>query len=182
MTEYLKAIDHEIVRKAQRIKILVSDLDGVMTDGGIIMDDRGVEYKRFQVKDGQIVAYLKQHGIRVGIISGRNVPVAAKRCEQMGVDFHHHGVRDKLAMVRELVKAYGYGFEQCAYIGDDLIDIALLAKVGLSAAPADAMPYVRERVDFITSKKGGEGAFREVADLILLAQGKMESVIRSCIQ
>lgn len=176
-----KEVSPDILQKAQKIQLLVSDLDGVLTDGGIIVDDRGMEYKRFQVKDGQIVSYLQQYGIRVGIVSGRNVHVAAKRCEQMGVDFHCHGVRDKLMKAKELAEFCGLGLDQCAYIGDDLIDMSLLAKVGLSAAPVDAMSYVKEMVDYTTVLKGGSGAFREVADLILVAKGKMDAVIHSCI-
>jgi 3-deoxy-D-manno-octulosonate 8-phosphate phosphatase (KDO 8-P phosphatase) len=178
--DYLSKANAETLRKASKVKMLISDLDGVLTDGGIILDGEGREYKRFQVKDGQIVSYLRKNGIITGIISGRNVPVAARRCEEMGVDFHFHGVRDKLKKVEEILEYRAFGLEACAYIGDDLIDLALLSKVGFSAAPADAMPYIREEVDYVTDSPGGQGAFREVADLLLKASGKLEAVVREC--
>lgn len=166
-----------IHQKANRIKAVITDIDGVLTDGGIILDDQGMEYKRFQVKDGQIIKYLKKAHILTGAISGRDVPVSKKRCEQMGFDFHFHGVRDKLAKINAWVTQHGLSLEECAYIGDDLIDLELLGKVGLSAAPSDALSYVKDNVDFTTMVKGGEGAFRELADLILIAKGILPGLV-----
>ncbi|SHN28650.1 3-deoxy-D-manno-octulosonate 8-phosphate phosphatase (KDO 8-P phosphatase) [Cyclobacterium lianum] len=166
-------IPSALLEKAKQIRLLVSDLDGVLTDGGIILDDQGTEYKKFQVKDGQIISYLKQAGIQTGILSGRNVKVSQIRCEQMAVDFHYHGVRDKWATLKEIIDKKQLPASGVAYIGDDLIDAELLSKVGLSAAPADAISYIRSSVDFVTNQKGGKGAFRELADLILFSQEKL---------
>ncbi|NHE57183.1 KdsC family phosphatase [Cyclobacterium plantarum] len=172
--DHFKHIPGTLLQKAMLIKLLVSDLDGVLTDGGIILDDNGMEYKKFQVKDGQIIAYLKLSGIQTGILSGRNVKVSQVRCEQMKVDFHFHGVRDKWATLKEIIEKKGISTSEVAYIGDDLIDLELLGKVGLSAAPADAMAYIRDKVDYVTLTKGGKGAFRELADIILYAQGGLK--------
>jgi 3-deoxy-D-manno-octulosonate 8-phosphate phosphatase (KDO 8-P phosphatase) len=110
-------------------------------------------------------------------ISGRDVEVSKKRCNQMGFDFHFHGVRDKLGMVNDWASGAGIELGECAYIGDDLIDLELLNKVGLSVAPQDALPYVKDMVDLITNARGGEGAFRELADLILGAKGLLSQIV-----
>jgi 3-deoxy-D-manno-octulosonate 8-phosphate phosphatase (KDO 8-P phosphatase) len=172
-----RSLSPELIKKILNIRVLITDVDGVLTDGGIILDDAGVEYKRFQVKDGQIISFLQQEGIQVGVISGRDVAVVKRRCQQMGVDFHHHGVRDKYAKVGEILAGMGLEMSHCAYIGDDLIDLEILSKVGFSAAPIDALPYVKHQVDFISSLKGGYGAFREVADSILEAKGRLHDLV-----
>jgi 3-deoxy-D-manno-octulosonate 8-phosphate phosphatase (KDO 8-P phosphatase) len=167
--------NNEVLSKAKNIKLIVTDLDGVLTDGGIVMDDNGMEYKRFQVKDGQIIRFLHKSGIKIGVITGRDVPVSKFRCEQMGVDFHLHGVEDKWPTLKSIITNMDLKTSQVAYIGDDIIDLELLTNVGFSAAPADAIFYIKDKVDYITLKKGGEGAFRELADLILYANGNLPS-------
>ncbi|WP_158858428.1 KdsC family phosphatase [Lunatibacter salilacus] len=171
----------ELVKKIQNIRVLITDVDGVLTNGGIILDDKGMEYKQFQVKDGQIIAFLQAAGIQTGVISGRDVAVVKNRCQQMGLDFHYHGVRDKYAKVREILSDLGFTPDQCAYLGDDLIDLEILSKVGFSAAPMDALPYVKDQVDFICSLRGGEGAFREVADTILATKGALQGIVAKLI-
>lgn len=166
-----------ILEKAKKVKAIITDIDGVLTDGGIILDDHGTEYKRFQVRDGQIIRYLKQARIKTVAISGRDVEVSKKRCEQMGFEFHFHGIRDKLAQVTSWVEDEGIGLSECAYIGDDLIDLELLYQVGFSAAPKDALPYVKDMVDLITDAKGGKGAFRELADVVLGAKGILNQIV-----
>ncbi|WP_232835083.1 KdsC family phosphatase [Pleomorphovibrio marinus] len=166
-----------IHQKANLVKAVITDIDGVLTDGGIILDDQGMEYKRFQVKDGQIIRYLKRSLILTVAISGRDVSVSKKRCEQMGFNFHFHGVRDKLARIKDWIAQQGLSMKECAYIGDDLIDLELLSQVGFSAAPSDALSYVKENVDYTTVAKGGEGAFRELADLILSAKGILPGLV-----
>jgi 3-deoxy-D-manno-octulosonate 8-phosphate phosphatase (KDO 8-P phosphatase) len=163
----------DVLVKARRIKLLVTDLDGVLTDGGIILDDNGVEYKKFQVKDAQIVPFLRKSGIKTGVITGRDVAVSKIRCEQMGVDFHLHGVQQKWSTLQKILGEMGLDSSQVAYIGDDIIDLELLLNVGFSAAPADAITYVKEKVNYVTLKKGGKGAYRELADLLLFSGGKL---------
>lgn len=170
---YYSHIPNELLDRAKPIRMLVTDLDGVLTDGGIILDDNGMEYKSFQVKDGQILRYLRDATIQVGVLSGRDVAVSKIRCEQMNVDFHRHGLTDKWGALSEILSDKGILPAEVAYIGDDLIDLDLLQRVGFSAAPADAMPYILDKVDYVCRKGGGKGVFREVADLILYAQGKL---------
>lgn len=176
-----QSLSTELLHKLRNIRLLITDVDGVLTNGGIILDDKGMEYKQFQVKDGQIISVLQEAGIQVGVVSGRNVQVVRHRCQQMGVDFHYHGIRDKYAKIQEILSELGLTLEQCAYIGDDLIDLEILAKVGFSAAPYDALPYVKDAVDFVSSLRGGEGSFREVADTLLEAKGVLHRTVLTLI-
>lgn len=174
---YLKGISQEIRDKASKIKLLITDVDGVLTDGGIIYDDRKIEFKRFHVKDGFIVQHLRKNGVLVGAITGRESKVVENRCEELNFDFHYHGVRDKLKKLMEVLEVLEIELEEVAYIGDDLLDLPLLNKVGFSVCPKDAMPYVAEHVDFISTLTGGQGVFREVGDIILDAKGLLGGVI-----
>ena len=177
MESYFSLITPQIWLKASKIKLLVTDVDGVLTDGGIIYDNNQLEYKRFQVKDGQIMKYLKENGIKVGAITGRDSQVVKNRCKELGFDFHLHGIKDKYKAIIDQVHQMGISMNECAYIGDDLIDLPILINVGLSAAPLDAISYVRDKVDLVSSFKGGDGAFREVADVILQSQGKLKDIV-----
>jgi 3-deoxy-D-manno-octulosonate 8-phosphate phosphatase (KDO 8-P phosphatase) len=177
MNNYLSGISEAINQKAEKIKLLITDVDGVLTDGGIIYDDAGVEYKRFNVKDGFIVAQLRKSGIMVGAITGRNSKVVENRCEELHFDFHYHGIKDKYKKLNEVLEVLEINLEEVAYIGDDLIDLPILKKVGFSACPADALPYISGQVDYISSLQGGQGVFREVADLILQSKGLLTSII-----
>ncbi|MEX2591495.1 MAG: HAD-IIIA family hydrolase [Anditalea sp.] len=177
MENYLKGITPEILQKAKPIKLLITDVDGVLTDGGIIYDNNRIESKKFNVKDGLIVQYLKRNKIKVGVISGRNSPVVKNRCEELDFDFHFHGVQEKGLKLEGILQKMGIGFEECAFIGDDLWDLPILTRVGLSATPADALPYVKERVGFVSSLAGGKGVFREVSDLILMAKGLLDPIV-----
>lgn len=178
MEDYLKGATPEILAKAKKVKLLITDVDGVLTDGGIIYDDNRIEYKRFNVKDGQIVQYLRKNGIQVGVISGRDSPVVKNRCEELNFDFHFHGIGEKGLKLEELLQEMGMDYQECAFIGDDIWDLPILTKVGFSAAPADALPYVRERVDFVSTLPGGQGVFREVGDLILTSKGLLDPIIQ----
>lgn len=177
MQHYLSGITEEIIRKAEKIKLLITDVDGVLTDGGIIYDDNGLEYKRFNVKDGFIVSHLRKNGIMVGAISGRDSKVVENRCEELNYDFHYLGVQDKLQKMEEILDVLDLMIEEVAYIGDDLIDLPLIKKAGFSACPADALTYISSHVDFVSSKKGGQGVFREVADIILQSKGLLSIII-----
>ncbi|WP_209330676.1 KdsC family phosphatase [Lunatimonas salinarum] len=174
-----QVLSEVLCAKIKKVKLLITDVDGVLTDGGIILDDVGMEYKRFQVKDGQIIPFLKKYGFTVGAVTGRDVAVVRQRCEQMNLDFHYHGVRNKLDLIVQVIKDFNLSLDQCAYIGDDIIDLDVLSKVGFSAAPKDALPYVCSRVDFVCTLEGGKGAFREVADTLLEVQGKLSAALHS---
>jgi 3-deoxy-D-manno-octulosonate 8-phosphate phosphatase (KDO 8-P phosphatase) len=163
--------------KAKKIKAILFDIDGVLTDGGIIYDDSGLEYKRYNVKDGQIISHLKRLGFIVGAITGRESDVVKNRCEELKLDFHKHGVKDKLVEYDEFKKLYNFKDTQIAYIGDDIIDLSILTRCGLSATPNDARVYMKESVDIITDSKGGEGVLRDIADYILEAQNLLDELI-----
>ena len=176
---YFSSVSEEIWEKAKGIKLLITDIDGVMTDGGIIYDDRGLEFKKYNVKDGLIVQHLRRGGILVGAITGRESQVVINRCEELKFDFHYHGVKDKGRKLQDLLETMEIDLDNVAYIGDDLIDLPILSQVGLAVAPSDAVPYVKPFVHLVTSSKGGEGVFREVADLILHAKGLLIPIIEN---
>ncbi len=165
-------------QKAKKIKAILFDVDGVLTDGGIIYDDNGLEYKRYNVKDGQIISHLKRLGFKVGAITGRESDVVKNRCVELKLDFHKHGVKDKLLEYTAFKEKYELSDEQIAYIGDDIIDLCILVRCGLSATPNDARSYMKESVDIVTASKGGEGVFRDIADYILESQGLLEELIK----
>jgi len=168
-----------IATKAQKIKLIAFDVDGVLTDGGIIYDNSGMEIKRFNVKDGQIISHLKKAGFIVGAITGRNSQVVKNRCEELKLDFHYHGSSDKLVQYESIKKEYSLKDEEIAYIGDDIIDIPILIRCGLGATPNDAREYIKRYVDFTTVSNGGDGAFRDFADMILDKQGLLDALLEN---
>jgi 3-deoxy-D-manno-octulosonate 8-phosphate phosphatase (KDO 8-P phosphatase) len=154
-------------RRARRIRFLILDVDGVMTDGGLYYSADGVELKRFNAQDGYGIVRAIESGLGIGIISGRETPIVAARARALGIDDVYQGVADKVEAMRDIQARYSLEDDEIAYIGDDLFDLPLLAVVGLSAAPVNARPEVRRKVDYVTSVAGGDGAVRELIDLIL---------------
>ena len=168
----VKPVSASLRRKAARIKLLLLDVDGVLTDGRIIIDDRGVETKQFHVRDGQGIVLLKRAGIEIGFMTGRSSAVVRHRARDLGVELVYQGVANKLACYAKIKRARGLKDEQIAYVGDDLIDLPVLLRVGLALSVADGWPGLSTAVDYITSAPGGQGAVREVAELLLKAQGR----------
>jgi len=156
-----------LLAKAQQIRCIITDVDGVMTDGSIIYDNNGMEYKKFNVKDGQIIQHLKANQILIGVITGRASQVVKNRCEELKMDFHFHGIKEKEQTLASILDTYQLQLDEVAYIGDDLNDLPILTKVGLSATPADGHIKVKPFVDIVLEARGGEGALREIADLII---------------
>ena len=146
------------------------DVDGVLTDGRIIYDARGVEYKCFDAHDGYGIARALEKGLKLALISGRTSKVTTIRAKELGISEVHQNVKDKVAVFEYLKKKYKLSNDECCYIGDDEFDLPLLKKVGLSAAPCDAIKAVRDKVDYVTTSAGGRGSIREVLDLILRAR------------
>lgn len=153
------------------IRLLLLDVDGVMTDGRITFDDHGVETKSFDVKDGHGIKLLQRAGIQVGIITGRQSRVVEVRARELGIEILFQGVRDKLVPYRELLDSLSLQDQQIAYVGDDVVDLPILRRVGFAATVADAVADVKPLVHYVTVRPGGRGAVREICDLILKETG-----------
>jgi 3-deoxy-D-manno-octulosonate 8-phosphate phosphatase (KDO 8-P phosphatase) len=166
----VKRIPPKVQHKAKKIKLLLLDVDGVLTDGGIFIDDRGDEIKRFNVRDGQGITLLQRAGIQVGFITGRSSNVVRHRARELAVKIVCQGVQDKVATYDSLKRKTRLADEQIAYIGDDIADLPILRKAGLSVAVRDAWTGVKSTVDYVTRAGGGQGAIREVSELLLRAQ------------
>ena len=162
--------------RLEKIRLLLLDVDGVMTDGRIIYDDRGGETKAFDVKDGHGIKLLQRAGIRVGIITGRQSAVVDRRAQELGIELVYQGAKDKLVPFLEILQKTGLGVEQIAYMGDDLPDLPILRRVGFAVTVADALDDVRPHVHYVTQRPGGRGAVREVCDLLLKESGRWDSV------
>ncbi len=169
-------MNNDIIEKAKRVKLVILDVDGVMTDGSIVLDNEGNEYKRFHVRDGHGVRMLSKVGIRTAIITGRRSKVVDRRAEELGIADVHQGIFKKSAVYDELLDKYGLENENVAFMGDDTVDIELFKKAGLTAVPADAEEDVKRVADFISTRNGGRGAVREFIDLILKSSGQWEKV------
>jgi len=165
-----------ITGRARRIRLLILDVDGVMTDGRIILDNNGNEYKAFHVRDGHGIKMLIRAGIRVAIITGRGSKVVAIRAKELGISDVFQRCRDKSGAYSSLLRRHGLTDEEVAYIGDDIVDLPVMARVGLPVAVADADPGIRRFCQLVTERAGGRGAVREVADLLLKAQGLWEDL------
>lgn len=168
----------DVVKKATQIKALIFDVDGVLTNGRIIYDEQGKETKQFNVKDGLIIGYLKKAKIVVGAISGRESSAVAKRAAELKLDFCHQGIVDKIGVLNKIAEFYKMKKKEIAYIGDDLNDLEVLRSCGLAVCPADSPIYIKSSVDFVSEFKGGNGVVREVADLILAANGELEKIVQ----
>lgn len=158
------------------IRLLLLDVDGVMTDGGIIYDGNGLETKVFNVKDGHGIKMLQRHGIEVGIITGRTSQVVAIRAKELGVDLVYQGALKKLDSYLDVKQKTGLDDSQIAYVGDDVIDVPVMRRVAFAAAPADALSEARSVAHYVTSCAGGRGAVREVCDLILKGRGLWDEI------
>lgn len=156
---------------AKKIKMLIFDVDGVMTDGSIVYDENGVEYKTFNAKDGHGIVRMNKAGFITAIITARNNGTVKHRAENLNITELYQGYKHKLPALEELLKKYNLSLENVAYMGDDLPDICILAGVGIAACPADAVKEVMDICNFKSKYNGGKGAVRELCDFILDAQG-----------
>jgi 3-deoxy-D-manno-octulosonate 8-phosphate phosphatase (KDO 8-P phosphatase) len=153
------------------IRLLLLDVDGVLTDGGIIYDANGVETKVFNVRDGHGIKMLQRHGIEVGIITGRTSAVVDIRARELGIVLVYQGALKKLESYQDVKLKTGFDDSQIAYVGDDVIDVPVMRRVIFAAAPADALNEARSAAHYVTSLAGGRGAVREVCDMILKGRG-----------
>src|SRR5205814_4746074 len=148
-------------------------------DGGVVLHGDGRESKQFHIRDGIVMVWAQRVGLRVGLLSARMSPTTAERAAQLGITLVHQGVPSKIEAYDEIVGDIGLNDEEVAYMGDDIVDIAVLSRVGLAAAPADAVAEVRERVHWVARSPGGAGAARELLELVLRAQGRWDAIVRS---
>lgn len=168
-------IAQTVLEKAAKIRLLICDVDGVMSDGLIYQGNSGEELKAFNVRDGYGIRCLLTSGVEVAIITGRKAKLLEDRANTLGITHLYQGQSDKLLAYRELLAKLAIRPGDVAYIGDDLIDWPVMAEVGLSAAVADAHPLLLPKADYVTQIAGGRGAVRELCDLILLAQNKLDA-------
>ena len=166
----------EITKRASKIKLLLLDVDGVMSDGSIILDNNGNELKRFHVRDGHGIKMLQKVGITVGIITGRRSKVVEVRAKELGIKEVHQKIFKKSEVYEKLRKKYKCKDENIAFMGDDIVDQELLKRAGLSAAPCDAEDIAKKFADMVTKNGGGRGAVREFSDLILKSTGLWKKV------
>ena len=162
-------------------KLVITDIDGVWTDGGMIYTADGDIAKRFCVTDGWGVIFLRKLNIPVAIFTGENSQIVARRAEKLKIDLCYLGVKDKLALANELCDKMGITLADVAFIGDDIHDLCLLRKVGISGSPANAPDYVRSQVRYPGAKRGGYGAFREFVETILRSEGILEKTVELCV-
>ena len=167
---------HPTSQELKQIKLLLLDVDGVLTDGGIIYGDDGSEIKVFNVKDGLGLRLAMEAGIKVGIVTGRKSKALDHRCRDLGIQYLFDGVQNKAAILTKIVDQTGVDSTNTAFMGDDLPDLALMKEVGLSIAVADAHEIVRQNAHWVTSAAGGCGAVREVCEGLLTARGIWENI------
>lgn len=160
-------------------KLVITDIDGVWTDGGMYYTAEGDVMKRFCVKDGWGVIFLRKLGIPVAIMTGENTQIVQKRADKLKIARCYLGVKDKVAQAEELCRELGIGLDEVAFIGDDLNDLPLLRKVGFSASPVNTPDYVKREVQYVTRTHGGQGAFREFVEKLLADNGVLEETVAS---
>lgn len=168
-------LPQKLQQKLPQIKLVITDIDGVLTDGLLHYNAEGEMFKSFHVRDGLGIRMLIENGIQVAVLSGRDSPILRKRIADLGISLFLLGKLEKETACHSLIEQAGVSATQTAYIGDDSVDLPAFAVCGLSVAVADAMEYVKHQADHVLSLGGGKGAFRELSDLILQAQGKSDT-------
>jgi 3-deoxy-D-manno-octulosonate 8-phosphate phosphatase (KDO 8-P phosphatase) len=163
--------------RCRRIELMLSDVDGVLTDGGVVLDSHGVETKRFHIRDGMGIRLWQQAGHRFGLITMRNSPMVSQRAGELGIEIIQQGIGNKLTAVQHILQQQRLSLEQVCFVGDDLPDLPAVRAVGLGVAVADACGELRQAAHYVTRLGGGTGAIREVIECVLQAQGRWSQVI-----
>lgn len=179
------SIDNETLEKARQIKLIIFDIDGVLTDGSLFYDNAGNEYKAFNSQDGHGIRMLQEFGdIEIALITGRKSELVLHRAQNLKISpsLIYQGYRDKRPAFHDLLNKTDIAEENIAYVGDDVIDLPIMTKVGLSIAVNNAHYYVKEQADWVTTHNGGKGAVRETCEMLLHAQGKLENVLESYLK
>ena len=165
------------MERARRVKLILMDADGVLTDGKIVFFSGGNEAKMFDSKDGVGIRLAQKAGLKTGVISGRESEALLRRCEELGMDEIHQRVFEKLGTYEEILARLGLTDAECCFIGDDLVDAPVLKRVGLPVGVADGHPALEPLLAFVTARGGGSGAVRETIDMVIRAQGKWDEVV-----
>ena len=168
----------DVDRRARRIKLLLMDCDGVLTDGRLELLENGDEQKTFHARDGQGISLFHRAGLKTGIISGRMSSAVERRAQDLSMPYLRQYAKDKVKVLQEILAEAQVSLHECAYIGDDLADIPVMLQVGLAVAVGDAVMETKQAAHFVTEQNGGCGAVREVCDLILKAQGYWEELMK----
>jgi 3-deoxy-D-manno-octulosonate 8-phosphate phosphatase (KDO 8-P phosphatase) len=168
--------EESLLNKIRKVKLLILDVDGVLTDGRIVIDDAGLESKQFDVRDGHGLKILMRFGIDVVLLTGRRSRVVEHRAADLGITEVHQGILNKAEAFAEILKRRDLSPEAAACVGDDVVDIPILRRAGFSVAVADAVPEARRIADYVTQQGGGRGAVREVCEVILKAQNRWADV------
>ena len=161
-----------IQEKASNIKLLLFDVDGVLTDGKILLHPDGTESKQFDIKDGTGLVWAQRAGLKVGVLSARSSGATTQRAAQLGITIVHQGVASKIRAYDDILRRHGLTDAEVAYMGDDVLDLPILRRAGLTASPSDAVDEVRARVDYVSRAPGGAGAARDLVELVLKAQDR----------
>lgn len=169
----------DIQEKARQIKLVIFDVDGVLTDGSLYLGDDGQEYKAFNSRDGHGIKMLQSTGVDIGIITGRTSEVVRIRMDSLGIEHVYQGKRDKLPSYFELRNKLQLSDQQIAYVGDDVVDLPIMRQVGFAIAVNDAHPFVAQHAHWLTPHPGGRGAGRDVCELLMDAQGKLQTALES---
>lgn len=169
----------ELLQKAAKVRMAIFDVDGVLTNGGLVLMDDGSECKVFNVKDGQGLVMLRESGVELAIITGRSSRVVAERMSALGVAYVYQGQSNKMQAFEEILQKSGLEADQIAYMGDDLPDLPVMRRVGLAGTPADAYGLVVQHADWVSHEAGGRGAVREFCELILEGRGELDSILNS---
>jgi 3-deoxy-D-manno-octulosonate 8-phosphate phosphatase (KDO 8-P phosphatase) len=167
-----------VEEKAASVRLLLFDVDGVLTDGVVLMHSDGSESKSFHIRDGAALVWAQRAGLSVGLLSARSSGATTHRAAQLGIRIVAQGVGNKAEAYEAIRRQSGLDDEAVAFMGDDLLDLPVLTRVGLSAAPADGAPEVRAQVDWVSPSAGGRGAVRELIELVLRAQGRWDDLVR----
>jgi 3-deoxy-D-manno-octulosonate 8-phosphate phosphatase (KDO 8-P phosphatase) len=168
-----------IEERAAAVKLVLFDVDGVLTDARVMLHGNGSESKQFHIRDGIVMVWAQRVGLKIGLLSARLSATTTERAAQLGITLVHQGVLSKIDAYDQIVSDIGLNDGDVAYMGDDIVDIAVLSRVGLATAPADAVLEVRERVHWVAPSGGGAGAARDLLELILRAQGRWDTIVQS---
>ena len=170
--------DATLEDRLRHIRLILSDVDGVLTNGGVVFDNQGIETKRFHIRDGLGISLWQRAGNTFGIITGRTSQIVKLRAAELDIDIVRQGFEDKLPVMQEVLQQLGRAAEQTCYIGDDLPDLAPMKHAGVGVAVADAAADLRDAADYVTEVGGGQGAVREVVEMVLKAQHRWDDVVR----